>query len=338
MQPEVDLAKRIVQLLQEIIIQGAEAIYKAQQELAGPDFMERSYSGPILTFEVNDSGTLSARRVEFDIARQIAIGHPPSVREMAESWPPRQFIEIEEALGQFSYWQERLSADIEEDLYIIQKHLHPTAVLVLCRIRDYSQVFWPSPDGSVADLFRESEATGELVLRGRVRKPGDVTSCADEYNLAMNRLKREVERKKRAQFGGVPAAGSEVQLKPAAKMPAEEAKPALAEKRLEPRTQANKKSRVPNGIQKIIIRAINDGLSKDRLCEFLDLNKLPPRKGWLHDQMYTWPGSYSKAWNTKGKTANFWHRKINIYVQNIKRDFPERIKAAQSHSRPEASP
>ena len=144
MQADTDLAKRIVHLLQEIIIHGAEAICKVQQELAGPDFMERSYSGPVLTFEL-DSDILSARRVEFDIAQQIAVGHAPSVQQMAESWPPKQFSEIEEALGQFSYWHKRLSADIEEDLYIIQKHLQPSAVLVLCRVSDYARIFWPSP-------------------------------------------------------------------------------------------------------------------------------------------------------------------------------------------------
>jgi hypothetical protein len=93
---------------------------------------------------------------------------------------------------------------------------------------------------------------------------------------------------------------------------------------------SKKKTHIPNEAEKIIIRAINDGLSEDRLCEFLDLNRVPPRQSWSRDQMYPWPGSYAKAWSTKGKIAKFWHRKINIYVQNIKRDFADRIKVTKS--------
>ena len=195
MPAESDLIKRIVHLLQEIIIHGAETICKAQQGLAAPNFMARSYSGPILTFEL-DSDKLSAHRVEFDFAKQIAVAQAPKVRKMAESWPSERFTEIEEALGQFYYWQQRLSADIEDNLYIIQKHLQQSALIVLCRVRDYAHIFWQSIYGEVADLFRESTATGELIFRGRSQKPGGVASCVDEYNLVMQRLKREVERKR----------------------------------------------------------------------------------------------------------------------------------------------
>lgn len=91
-----------------------------------------------------------------------------------------------------------------------------------------------------------------------------------------------------------------------------------------------KKSKGPNEEQKKIIKAIKTGKRGRELCKELDEYQVKSRKTWNSDEIYKWPGSYLAAWNTRGKRAKHWHRQIGIYIQNIKTQFPEKIKITKS--------
>jgi hypothetical protein len=110
----------------------------------------------------------------------------------------------------------------------------------------------------------------------------------------------------------------------------------VAQAELEPVKNSEKKkpgpkngTRKPNEDEEAIIKAINDGYKKERLCKEIDLNKIGPRKPWTNDR-FPWPGSYVKAWNTRGEVKLFWHNKIRVYKSNLKRDFPKMFKITKS--------
>jgi len=99
-----------------------------------------------------------------------------------------------------------------------------------------------------------------------------------------------------------------------------------------PETSATKpktKTREPNKDQQVIIDVMNDGYKGERFCAELDRRGARPRKTWLQEK-YPWPGSYAKAWNTRGEARTFWHNKIRIYKSYLKQHFPKRLKVTKS--------
>lgn len=94
-------------------------------------------------------------------------------------------------------------------------------------------------------------------------------------------------------------------------------------------TKPKRKTSKPNKDQQLIIDVMKEGYTGLAFCEELDQREMPPRKTWLGQDRFPWPGSYKAAWNTKGKAKTYWHNKIGIYKSNMKQQFPEEFRVTK---------
>jgi hypothetical protein len=188
MQAETDLAKQIVQLLQDIIIKGSEVIYEKQRKSAEGWGLAYPYIGPILIFErAADTLTITST-VDAKVIRNI------------EGWYLPDLSQTSEYLRQFSDWQGRLGENQEEDLYLIQKHLQPIALEIMHEVSSlYGFRLEPrtSPDlglvfglPQTTELFSEkAKDQDELRLDDELNAP-ELKALMDEFNLFLARLTR----------------------------------------------------------------------------------------------------------------------------------------------------
>lgn len=187
MQADMDLAKQIVQLLQDIIIKGAEVIYEKQRESAQRRKVAYPYSGPIMVFD-RITGTLTVSQMGMKSLMD------------AKAWATPDLSKISESLKQFSKWQGKLSEDQGNNLSLIRKYLRRRALQVLDQVsglygfRIPDQIpdayVWISASPTTTNLFSDkSKDNDELMLMDELEAP-EFEALVDEFNWALARLIR----------------------------------------------------------------------------------------------------------------------------------------------------
>jgi hypothetical protein len=231
---------------------------------------------------------------------------------------------IEAPVTQFAYYRKNLEATgFSPDLESLQRLVSLTVKITRqfpCKFYiDFHEAETGEPNGRLLSLIGAStdiqpftwtsENPCRLIVLAEDLLNAEIQLKIEKVNDLLSRVSREIN------FKGAMAADLIDQQQPAPQTTL-------------PNPQKSKR-RDPNEEELKLIEVINEGYSQAQLCIELDLRKMKPRSSWK-DEMYKWPGSYQRAWNTKGRAAQYWHRRIITYVQNIKRDFPNKIKVTKS--------
>jgi hypothetical protein len=194
MQAETDLARQIVQLLQDIIIQGADLIYREQRRSAHGWHVTYPYSCAIMVFSIVDGSLTLVPATEI-----MGQGTP-------ERWEAPELSKIAGGLRQLSHWQHQLGSDAEDNLYLIRNHLRPLALQILNLVSS-SYGFWPRNEDSsllivpslspqTTELFpNKAVDCDELSLGDKLDAP-ELKALVDEFNLLLARLVRVANRPK----------------------------------------------------------------------------------------------------------------------------------------------
>jgi biotin operon repressor len=213
------LSAKIVVLLHEIIIRGAEQIYEIQKNRAPHWNRLYPYHGPIVTF------SLKADLLQVKFCNDLDIASSP------EGWNTPALHEIESALDDFNRHCRHLGTDPEGGLELIRKYLCPTTLRIL-RALDESYGFSPGRDPNfvlmavrTAGLFYEDEETGlglfgknvsfveyykslDLLRAGakdELKGARDLEIKVEEFHLALAGMEREAARKQTVVHNDTPS-------------------------------------------------------------------------------------------------------------------------------------
>lgn len=309
------LSKHIVRLLQEIIVDGSQAIYRSQL----------SKISQINNDDRDDRVSIDADLVPLG-DRLITLNGNALFSADPKTRYEVGWKEINDNLQQFALWQEELDGDNDPGmtLDIVQSKLLPLTVGILGKVASFLTFFTldtrsdtPELHHGYSDIYLE--IGNRLAVGGSL--PQTTRDKANELDMLLFKLSKKVERLRlQRQLNGLPPA-SQPQ---SAKAPA----PVIG------RSAGPKKAAEPNDSEKVIIRAIKNRMSNERMCAELDRLKRQPLKSWLHDELYRWPGSYTKAWKSTQKAVDkngraylFWHRRISVYKSKVKDKFSRLIES-----------
>jgi hypothetical protein len=309
----ISTSARIIRLLQEILIGLSSEIYSQAKSSAESYGTPYPYDGPIFSFALNGEA--------------LELIEDPKNGQQIKKWGPVWSSQIKKMLRRFAVIQQVITEGGEE-YDTLEELFWITCEVVQFIARSYvfqlpgEKTESYEPDYVVLQSPLEPWALPlkELGIGKEIPYPIEGTLSEDiQKNVEDLVTLLNVLRKK----SNGPAAIRPMQ-QPA--IPTVQAiSQSLAETRL---AQPTKKARGPNEEELKIIEAINTGKTKRQLCVEFDLRGIGRRESW-NDDMYQWPkgqNPYQRVWDTKGLAAKYWHRMIAIYIQNIKRDFPDRIR------------